>query len=120
MVSLVLVGYAFSLVTPLTTVAWLLVLLIWLRMSIECIFSPLNVAALRTLPEAHVGMGSGVLHVIMGIGAAMGTAGTASLLGRWTPHDPLSAFQYLFVMVGVLYLITIIPSLLIAPPTEKI
>jgi hypothetical protein len=52
--------------------------------SIECIFSPLNVAALRTLPEAHVGMGSGVLHVIMGIGATVGTADTASLLGRWT------------------------------------
>jgi hypothetical protein len=52
--------------------------------STEYIFSPLNVAALRTLPEAYIGMGSGVLHIIMGIGAAVGTADTASLLGRWT------------------------------------
>jgi DHA2 family multidrug resistance protein len=119
MASLALVGYALSLVTPLTPVVSLLLLLAWLRMSIECIFSPLNVAALRTLPESHVAMGSGVLHVIMGVGAAMGTAGTASLLGRWSLDDPLSAFQTLFVTVGVLYLVTTVPALLIAPPAWK-
>jgi len=119
MVSLALVGYALSQVTPLTPIIRLLLLLVWLRMSLECIFSPLNVAALRTLPEAYVAMGSGVLHVIMGVGAAMGTAGVASLLARWTPGDPLSAFQTLFVMVGVLYLVTIAPTLLIAPPAWK-
>lgn len=64
--SLALVGYAFSFVTPLTTVAWLVLLLIWLRMSTECLFSPLNVAAL-------------------------GTAGTASLLGRWQRYYFLAA-----------------------------
>jgi DHA2 family multidrug resistance protein len=119
MLSLAGVGYAFSLVTPLTAVVWLLLLLVWFRMSSECIFSPLNVAALRTLPETHVGMGSGILHVIMGIGAAMGTAGTASALGLWAPDDPLATFQSLFYMVGMLYLTIIIPSLLIAPPPRK-
>jgi DHA2 family multidrug resistance protein len=166
--SLALVGYTFSFVTPLTTAAWLVLLLIWLRVSTECIFSPLNVAALRTLPEASVGMGSGVLHVIMGIGAAVGTAGTASLLGRWTHHhsrvaaqegNPLSlegraivsgveeiwrsageaetqlsanvaetlqayvrdgatvaAFQDLFLVIALLYLVTVIPALLVVPP----
>jgi fucose permease len=93
--SLALVGYVFSFVTPLMTGAWLVLLLIWLRVSMECIFSPLNIAALRTLPETHVGMGSGVLHVIMGLGAAVGTAGTASLLGRWTHfYSQMAAFQY--------------------------
>jgi hypothetical protein len=55
----------------------LVLVLVWMRMSSECIFPPLNVDALRTFPEAHVAMGSGVLHVVMGIGAAVGTAGTA-------------------------------------------
>ena len=36
------------------------------------------------MQEVHVGMGSGVLHVIMGIDATVGMVGTASLLGRWT------------------------------------
>jgi DHA2 family multidrug resistance protein len=168
--SLALVGYALSFVSPLTTVAWLILLLVWLRMSTECIFSPLNVAALRTLPEAHVGMGSGVLHVIMGIGAAVGTAGTASLLSRWESHhsltaahegNPLSldgraivsgveevlrgagaveaqlgaevdaalqayaraeasiaAFQDMFMLIALLYAVTIIPALLITPPRQ--
>lgn len=40
-----------------------------------------EVAVLRTLPETHVGMGSGMLHILMGIDAAIGTA---SLLDRWT------------------------------------
>lgn len=168
--SLALVGYAFSWVSPLTTMAWLVLLLVWMRMSTECIFSPLNVAALRSLPEAHVGMGSGLLHVIMGIGAAVGTAGTASLLGRWAAYhslmaaheaNPLSldgwaivsevedalrgagtveaqlgaevdaalqayvraeasvaAFQDVFMLIALLYVVTIIPALLITPPRQ--
>jgi fucose permease len=54
LVILALVGYVFSFVTPLTTAPWLVLLLIWMRASTECIFPPLNVAALHILPEAHV------------------------------------------------------------------
>ena len=118
--SLALVGYVFSFVTPLTTTACLVLLLVWMRVSIECIFPPLNVAALRTLPEAHVAMGSGVLHVIMGIGAAVGTAGTASLLGYWTHlSGELAAFQHIFLLIALLYLATIVPALLIVPPMQR-
>jgi predicted MFS family arabinose efflux permease len=118
--SLALVGYVFSFVTPLTTTACLVLLLVWMRVSIECIFPPLNVAALRTLPEAHVAMGSGVLHVIMGIGAAVGTAGTASLLGYWTHlSGELAAFQRIFLLIALLYLATIVPALLMVPPMQR-
>jgi DHA2 family multidrug resistance protein len=116
---LALVGYALSFVTPATPTAWLVALLVWLRMSTECIFSPLNVAALRTLPDAQVGMGSGILHVIMGIGAAVGTAGTASLLGRWAQDDAVAAFQELFGLTALLYAVTIVPALWIAPPARR-
>jgi predicted MFS family arabinose efflux permease len=95
--SLALVGYVFSAVTLLTTAACLVLVLVWMRMSSECIFPPLNVDALRTFPEGHVAMGSGVLHVVMGIGAAVGTAGTASLLRHWTYlHGQVAAFQQIF------------------------
>jgi MFS family permease len=107
-------------VTPLTTAVWLVLLLIWMRVSTECIFSPLNVAALRTLPEAHVGTGSGVLYVIMGLGAAVGTAGTASLLGHWTClHSQVAAFKQIFWLISLLYLTTIVPALLIVPSKRE-
>jgi predicted MFS family arabinose efflux permease len=54
LVILALVGYGFSFVTPRTTAVWLVLLLISMRVSTECIISPLNVAALHILPEAHV------------------------------------------------------------------
>jgi DHA2 family multidrug resistance protein len=120
LMSLAMVGYAFSPVTPLTTMTGVMLLLVWMRVSIECIFSPLNVAALRTLPDALVGMGSGVLHVLMGIGAAIGTAGTASLLGHWTQRrGPMEAFQDMFLMAAAVYLVTIVPALFMASPTPE-
>jgi len=54
LVILALVGYVFSCVTPRTTAVWVVLLLIWMRVSTECIVSPLNAAALHILPEAHV------------------------------------------------------------------
>jgi hypothetical protein len=91
-----------------------------MRVSTECVFSPLNVAALHTLPEAHVGMGSGVLHVIMGIGAAMGTTGTVSLLGHWTHlRSQVAAFQQIFLLISLLSLATIVPALLMVPPKRE-
>ena len=48
--------------------------------------------------EAHVGTVSGMLHVIMGIGATVGTADTALLLGRWRRlYSHVAVFQQIFL-----------------------
>jgi hypothetical protein len=56
----------------------------------------------------------------MGLGAAVGTAGTASLLGRWTHlYSQVAAFQQIFLLISRLYMATIVPALLIMPPKRE-
>jgi hypothetical protein len=144
--SLALVGYAFSFVTPLTTVAWLVLLLIWLRMSTECIFSPLNVAALGTAGTASLlgrwqryhflaatqegdamsldgrTLVSGIEDAWRGAGeveAQIETNVAAALQAYMLEGATVAAFQDMFLVVALLYLVTIIPALLIVTPQRQ-
>jgi hypothetical protein len=65
-------------------------------------------------------MGLRELHVIMGIGAAVSTAGTGSLRGYWTHlHGQVAGFQHILLLIALLYSATIVPALLMVSPRRE-
>jgi EmrB/QacA subfamily drug resistance transporter len=72
--------YRFSAVNSWTPVAWVMALVVVLRVGSECVFSPLNNASLRLLPAEWVRMGSGLLGLMWGVGGSVGNAMTVALL----------------------------------------
>jgi EmrB/QacA subfamily drug resistance transporter len=66
-------AYRFAAVSIWTPVAWVMTLVVLLRVGSECVFAPLNNVSLRLLPAPAVRMGSGLLGLMWGVGARWAT-----------------------------------------------
>jgi EmrB/QacA subfamily drug resistance transporter len=70
----------FATVNPWTPTAWIVGLVMLLRVSSEFLFAPLNYTGLRLLPSSATRMGSGILSLMWSIGGTLGNVVTAVAL----------------------------------------
>jgi DHA2 family multidrug resistance protein len=82
LVTLTVVFYTFSGITPLTSVGALIVYIIFYRICIFAINNPLSALNVRVLGNTHIRMGQGLLGVVRNIGAGLGVTVTSVVFER--------------------------------------
>ena len=82
LLTLVGVFYAFSGITPLTTVGTLVVYIMFYRICIFAINNPLSALNARILGNTHIRMGQGLLGLVRNIGAGLGVTITSVVFER--------------------------------------
>lgn len=77
----IVTSYWFSFLTLDKPVSWVLWMTAWRYMSMGLLFTPMNTAALATLPPEKVRMGSGLITIVQqGLGGTMSIAGLTTIL----------------------------------------
>jgi len=88
-------SYWFSFLTLDKPMSWVLWMTVWRYISMGFLFTPMNTAALATLPPEKVRMGSGLITIVQqGIGGTISIAGLTTILQHRTAYHATMLDQH--------------------------
>jgi len=83
----IVTSYWFSFLTLDQSMSWMLWMTVWRYISMGFLFTPMNTAALATLPPEKMRMGSGLITIVQqGIGGTLSIAGLTTVLQQRTAY----------------------------------
>ena len=87
-------SYWFSFLTLDQPMSWVLWMTVWRYISMGFLFTPMNTAALATLPPDKMRMGSGLITIVQqGIGGTLSIAGLTTILQHRTAYHAIMLDQ---------------------------
>jgi MFS family permease len=113
--------YCFSTLSALVSIGTMALLVVLQRGAFGMIFSASDTAMMRTLPVAERSMGAGLHNMHRGIAMAFGVALCSVLLEKrllvqqMTPDHRLAAYQDCFLVIGISFLLALLPAWLSRP-----